>query len=226
MGLLACRSKAGLAFAFALCLLVCFSSQGAADNEPVTCGSTVKLSHVKSKHVLHSHEVSYSRGSQQQSVTAFPTSDDGNSYWVIHGTPDMPCPSGQTIAKKSAIRLQHATTRKWLHSHKFQSPLTSQQEVSAFGSDDSTDGGDIWIISWGTTGKIWKQDTKVKLQHRDTSMYLASYEQARFGQPIHGQLEVCAVARADANSDWQTAEGVFMPAENAGTDQHAGSDEL
>ena len=36
---------------------------------------------------LHSHEVAYSRGSQQQSVTAYPTGDDANSLWVVHGTP-------------------------------------------------------------------------------------------------------------------------------------------
>ncbi len=53
----------------------------------VTCGSTIKLAHVPTKFRLHSHEVAYSRGSQQQSVTAFPTSDDGNSLWLVLGTP-------------------------------------------------------------------------------------------------------------------------------------------
>ena len=51
----------------------------------VTCGSTIKLAHVSTKVRLHSHEVAYSRGSQQQSVTGFPTSDDAQSYWVVHG---------------------------------------------------------------------------------------------------------------------------------------------
>ena len=64
----------------------------------VTCGSTVKLAHDSSTFRLHSHQVSYSRGSQQQSVTAFPESDDANSYWIVHGTvvsagaPSPPCP--------------------------------------------------------------------------------------------------------------------------------------
>ncbi len=51
-----------------------------AEKVPVTCASTVKLSHAATKVRLHSHEVSYSRGSQQQSVTGFPTGDDANSY--------------------------------------------------------------------------------------------------------------------------------------------------
>jgi hypothetical protein len=51
----------------------------------VTCGSTIKLAHSSSNARLHSHEVAYSRGSQQQSVTGFPESDNGQSYWIVHG---------------------------------------------------------------------------------------------------------------------------------------------
>lgn len=51
----------------------------------VTCGSTIKLAHDATEFRLHSHAVSYSRGSQQQSVTAFPDGDDANSYWTVHG---------------------------------------------------------------------------------------------------------------------------------------------
>ncbi|KAG1660335.1 hypothetical protein FOA52_014388 [Chlamydomonas sp. UWO 241] len=214
-----------------LLLLACMVATSSAATVPVTCGSTLKLSHVKTKFRLHSHEVAYSRGSQQQSVTAYPTGDDGNSYWVVHGARDTPCLPGVEFAKKSPIRLQHVNTRKWLHSHRFQSPLTNQQEVSAYGSDDSSDGGDVWIVDWDTTGKVWKQDTKVKLLHRDTSAYLASNEQAKFGQPIHGQQEVCCIARSDASTVWQTAEGVFMPipgaeSGNDGSGDAAGSEEL
>jgi dolichyl-phosphate-mannose--protein O-mannosyl transferase len=50
----------------------------------VTCGSTIKLAHSASGARLHSHGVAYSRGSQQQSVTGYPTSDDAQSYWIVH----------------------------------------------------------------------------------------------------------------------------------------------
>ena len=149
----------------------------------VTCGSTLKLAHETSKARLHSHEVSYSRGSQQQSVTAFPESDDANSYWLVQGTvvralrrarnasrapraagprarpalanaccraprgprrgcaahgrcphappppQAQPCTPGAPVAKKQKLRLQHTATRRWLHSHLFQSPLSGNQEV-------------------------------------------------------------------------------------------------
>jgi dolichyl-phosphate-mannose--protein O-mannosyl transferase len=51
----------------------------------VTYGSVVKLMHEKTKHRLHSHDVSYGSGSGQQSVTGFPEGDDSNSYWVSIG---------------------------------------------------------------------------------------------------------------------------------------------
>lgn len=34
-------------------------------------------------------------------------------------------------------------------------------QVSAFGSDQATDGGDVWIVEWDTKAKHWKQDAKV-----------------------------------------------------------------
>lgn len=53
--------------------------------EQVTCGSTIKLEADTTRHLLHSHEVSYGygRGSGQQSVTGFPERDSANSLWVV-----------------------------------------------------------------------------------------------------------------------------------------------
>jgi hypothetical protein len=35
-------------------------------------------------------------------------------------------------------------------------------QVSAFGSDSQTDGGDVWAVEWDTKSKHWKQDAKVR----------------------------------------------------------------
>jgi dolichyl-phosphate-mannose--protein O-mannosyl transferase len=48
----------------------------------VTHGSVIKLQHERTKFRLHSHEVPYGSGSQQQSVTGFPGVEDANSFWV------------------------------------------------------------------------------------------------------------------------------------------------
>jgi dolichyl-phosphate-mannose--protein O-mannosyl transferase len=56
----------------------------------------VKLTHVASGYKLHSHEIKYGSGSGQQSVTAFPHSDDSNSYFLVEaGFAQPPCPRGQ-----------------------------------------------------------------------------------------------------------------------------------
>jgi hypothetical protein len=36
---------------------------------------------------------------------------------------------GTPIKGGALVRLQHVATRKWLHSHKFPSPMSNQQEV-------------------------------------------------------------------------------------------------
>jgi hypothetical protein len=160
----------------------------------VTCGSTIKLAHDSSKYRLHSQGIPYSRGSRQQSVTAFPLEHaDSSSYWVVHGTKvrrgtarqqgtaerclrsdlllsnvssgaaasgchatpcmhtagrdsrmeglrvlrqpatppaqDKPCRPGFPVNKRQQLRLQHVASRKWLHSHTYQSPLSGNQEV-------------------------------------------------------------------------------------------------
>lgn len=125
----------------------------------VTCGSLVKLVHVRSGYKLHSHDIAYGSGSGQQSVTGFEGQDDANSYWVVRGTEvsilpltasspslcscwlwpltiappmdqDKPCPQGTPLKKGDRVRLQHHSSRKWLHSHNFRSPLTQNLEVS------------------------------------------------------------------------------------------------
>jgi len=150
-------------------------------------------------------------------VTALSEQDDGRSYWTLHGPVDEPCSPGQLIRKKQKLRLQHAASRRWLHSHElYNSPLSGNQEVSAHGGDHKSDAGDVWTVDWSDkkAGSHWKQDVKVVLQHVETKGFLHSLKQAVFGHPIHGQREVCAVKKQGPESQWYAAEGVYMPQPN------------
>ncbi|CAG8731310.1 12148_t:CDS:2, partial [Ambispora leptoticha] len=102
----------------------------------VSCGSAIKLTHEVSSYKLHSHSVSYGTGSGQQSVTGLPNADDPNSLWQIHAALGEQCLRGQTIPCNSIIRLKHVDTGRFLHSHLHQSPLSQQQEVSAYDGQD------------------------------------------------------------------------------------------
>lgn len=176
----------------------------------------MKLRHIRSNHRLHSHEVSYGNsGSGQQSVTAVSQVDDSNSLWTVLGTPRHPCAAGDAIASGSSVRLRHVQTRKSLHSHLHKSPISQNQEVSAYGeSGDAGDSGDDWFVEV-VNGAVWKRGASVRFKHADTSQYLETDARYRYGNPIPNQLEVFAVRSASANSNWATEEGIYFEAISA-----------
>lgn len=74
--------------------------------EHVTCGSILKLVHETSRFRLHSQELSYGTGSQQQLVSATVSQIDVNSDWVIkEGDGDRPCVTGMHAVnvRKTAV---------------------------------------------------------------------------------------------------------------------------
>lgn len=44
----------------------------------------------------------------------------------------MDCVQGTPIESGTLVRFQHVNTKRWLHSHKFASPISNQQEVRRF----------------------------------------------------------------------------------------------
>jgi len=173
----------------------------------VTCGSVLKLTNNAFKMRLHSHDVKYGSGSGQQSVTGTDEKEDVNSNWVVKGTHKSPCHRGEAIECGRKIRLEHLQTGKNLHSHLFQSPLSGNQEISAFGDGGEGDSGDNWeVLCHGST---WDRDEAVQFRHLDTNAYL-SVSGSTFGRPIHGQMEIVGLSHSDSSSYWTTAEGIFM----------------
>jgi hypothetical protein len=67
----------------------------------------------------------------------------------------------------STVRLMHQNTKRNLHSHQFQSPLSGNQEVSAFGDHGEGDGGDDWRVECST--KHWQRNERVRLRHVATN---------------------------------------------------------
>eukprot|EP00246_Nothoceros_aenigmaticus_P018030 TRINITY_DN9273_c0_g1_i1.p1 TRINITY_DN9273_c0_g1~~TRINITY_DN9273_c0_g1_i1.p1 ORF type:complete len:227 (-),score=32.70 TRINITY_DN9273_c0_g1_i1:261-941(-) len=185
----------------------------ASEGAEVTHGSVIKLMHDKTKFRLHSHEVPYGSGSGQQSVTGFPGVEDSNSYWIVHlvkpeGKPNAS--QGDVIPNGSTVRLQHSRTRKWLHSHLHQSPISANLEVSCFGGDGQSDTGDHWRIEVEGKGDAWLRDQKVRLLHIDTGGYLHSHDK-KYSRIVAGQQEVCGVTKKGTQNLWVAAEGVYFP---------------
>lgn len=75
---------------------------------------------------------------------------------------EFPCEQMAPISKGQHIRLHHIETSKWLHSHQHRSPLTANQEVSAYGGPKQSDTGDVWTVTWVGSNKQWEKATTVR----------------------------------------------------------------
>ena len=184
----------------------------------ITCSSTIKLYNVDAQSFLHSHDIVYGSGSRQQSITGYPHHpNDPNSYWTIR-EPHMgtPCTAGEPIQCGSTIRLQHLSTHKFLHSHLHQSPLSRNQEVSAFLQENNQgDTGDNWIvICQSKNNKYWHRDSSIRLKHQDTGKHLAAFSRHRYGGPVQGQHEVAAIASTPKKTLWKATRGVYFGLKN------------
>lgn len=173
---------------------------------------------------LHSHDVKYGSGSGQQSVTATELTEDVNSHWTIRAITGKSCDRGEPIKCGDQIRFYHGSTKKNLHSHHFMSPLSGNQEISAYGDDNGVgDSGDHWEVV--CSGDTWIREDSVKFRHLDTGAFL-SVSGRTFGRPINGQMEVIGVPNPYPAADWKTAEGLFIHPTEGNKDSSAPHDEL
>ncbi|XP_032176892.1 stromal cell-derived factor 2 isoform X2 [Mustela erminea] len=151
------------------------------------------------------HVENYSSG--QQSVTGVTSVDDSNSYWRIRGKTATVCERGTPIKCGQPIRLTHVNTGRNLHSHHFTSPLSGNQEVSAFGEEGEGDYLDDWTVL--CNGPYWVRDGEVRFKHSSTEVLL-SVTGEQYGRPISGQKEVHGMAQPSQNNYWKAMEGIFM----------------
>ncbi|MBI5296600.1 MAG: hypothetical protein HY869_14070 [Chloroflexi bacterium] len=141
---------------------------------------TIRLLHSKTNVALHSHNIDYSHegSSKQQQVTGFGGMDE-NDYWIVKGAHgrDEFFNKGTPVKNNDIIRLEHLNTRKNLHSHPgYTSPLTQQQEVTAFSPENNGIGNldDNWQIE-AENGEDWTVGDKIRLIHSRTKVALHSH---------------------------------------------------
>ena len=111
-------------------------------------------------------------GSGQQIVTFVNDRATKNALWWIrpahtgdareYPPGEATCQLAEPVRCGQTVRLTHVDTMRNLHSHNVKSPLSSQQEVSAFGTGDAKgDAGDDWIVECST--KYWMRGAVVRL---------------------------------------------------------------
>jgi dolichyl-phosphate-mannose--protein O-mannosyl transferase len=111
------------------------------------------------------------------------------------------------------IRLEHERTRKNLHSHSSQlSPVTGQQEVTAFGENGGGDFNDNWRVEVDGGG-TWSTHKRVRLAHVETEYVLHSHKDKSDPENTMGQQEVTSLETVFYQGDeWERNEESFTTA--------------
>jgi len=107
----------------------------------ISYGSTIRLKHISSGHMLHSHD-HRSICSGQQEVSGFSSTDE-NDDWVVERWEGG---SGDWVAEEG-FRLVHAKTRVHLHSHDVLIQGQDLNEVTGF-KGDIHDENSRWRACW------------------------------------------------------------------------------
>lgn len=127
--------------------------------EQVYYGSQISLRQKRSEGgYLHSHAHMYPEGSKQQQVTTYHHRDDNNVFIIRKAFEqgvtyvkrnDDERESLQVLKHGDRVRLEHAQTSRFMHSHQVQSPLGDKDhhnEVSCYGhnTEKFSDTNDNW----------------------------------------------------------------------------------
>jgi dolichyl-phosphate-mannose--protein O-mannosyl transferase len=163
-------------------------------------GDRIKLKHIATGNVLHSHQLTYYGGSRQQQVTCYNFRDD-NDWWEIQA----PFGGYGPVQYGATIILRHVTTGLYLHSHfGHQSPATQQQEVTCYGGRDQNDN---WVLSsvHNQQGYV-SGGAQILLTHVQTNKRLHSHANKYNLGNGDEQQEVTCYEFRDRNDEWSITE--------------------
>lgn len=103
-------------------------------------------------------------------MTAFGGQDD-NDWWIVAGPHNGGTPArGTPVADGETIRLVHRATGLRLHSHNIPSPVSCQQEVSAFGGGDANDDWRVRYQQPGGTMRLVHVNTRNPLHSHNLDL--------------------------------------------------------
>ncbi|XP_050293965.1 protein O-mannosyl-transferase 2 [Anthonomus grandis grandis] len=177
---------------------------------------------------LHSHFHLYPEGigARQQQVTTYTHKDDNNK-WLIKKYNTEKVDGVEIVKSGDLVRLEHITTRRNLHSHSEQAPITKKHyQVTGYGENGTGDANDIWrILVQGAKDKtkVTAVTSKLKFVH-----YLQSCVLSTSGKQLpkwaYEQQEVsCNLNLRDSNALWNVEENFFEKLPNVSFEVYAPS---
>ncbi|XP_058062002.1 protein O-mannosyl-transferase 2 [Anopheles bellator] len=123
----------------------------------VAYGAVVTLkNHKTGGGYLHSHNHLYPKGAgaRQQQVTTYSHKDE-NNRWLLKPYDKQGVDNVTLVKHGDLVRLEHFPTRRNLHSHREEAPVTKKHlQVTCYGEDGQGDTNDVWQVQivGGKTG--------------------------------------------------------------------------
>lgn len=194
----------------------------------VAYGAVITLkNHKTGGGYLHSHWHLYPEGvgARQQQITTYTHKDDNNK-WLIKPYNTDELPENVTLVKNGdLVKLEHVATRRNLHSHREQGPMTKKHlQVTGYGENGTGDANDIWKIVVEGKGEGETVETvtsKLKLVH-----YLQHCVLTTTGKQLpkwaYEQQEVtCNPNLRDNNAYWNIEDNIFPKLPNVSFEVYA-----
>ncbi|XP_074027332.1 protein O-mannosyl-transferase 2 [Leptinotarsa decemlineata] len=176
---------------------------------------------------LHSHFHLYPEGigSRQQQITTYTHKDDNNKWIIKKYNSEVTTEEVEIVRNGDLVRLEHVSTKRNLHSHKDQAPITRKHyQVTGYGEKGIGDANDVWRISImgandGT--EVTAVTTKLRFVH-----YLQSCLLTTTGKQLpkwgYEQQEVtCNPNLRDPNGVWNVEENFFENLPNVSFEVYA-----
>lgn len=185
----------------------------------VSYGSIVTLRHSRLNTYLHSHKYTYKHGSQQQQVTMYGFSGDGNSEWIIEKTgtnfegkfKDQFRP----IYNGDSVKLLHKLTGKYLRANDVRPPNSEHDysnEVSCNGNRTDTQHSDYeWTVvivdkaahaDDSAKSQLKATQSIFKLHHRGTRCTLMGQNVFLPDWAFHQNQVLCMNDPTETNVNW------------------------
>lgn len=160
-------------------------------------GSKIKLGHVLTRMVLHSHNLKYNTGSRKQEITGFWARDD-NDWWIVEA------PNGN-IKSGGKIKLKHMLTGKYLSAENQRSPTSGQREAN--GNANANDQNNVWAViidnSYIKGDQSWKVGDVIRLSQSNSGQFLHSHN---LRTKVSRQQEVTTYKKLDNNNYWSVID--------------------
>ncbi|KAG5618669.1 hypothetical protein H5410_018493, partial [Solanum commersonii] len=175
------------------------STDSSKQGDPIKSGSIIRLQHIKTRRWLHSH------------LHASPISGNMEGSLGVIGKVAFKGPTDQEVTV-SSLALETISSRN----AKSAASVTTRNLIPGTIGVTTSSLFDLFLLSplgrleIEGSGKTWRQDQRIRLQHIDTGGYLHSHDK-KYTRIAGGQQEVCGVKEKRPDNVWLAAEGVYFP---------------